>query len=218
MRLLPYDHPVPVRDGSVDHRVAGHPEQEQRALTDELPGQGKDILDLLLREDGATGLDPAHQRNVGRLLRRDVRVIAGQVPVVVGTDRRLAGQPDLHGPRPAAIAAQVALPLQGGELVGDARRAGQPDSIANLDHGRRVAALLHRIPDDPEYLALTPGENVVRVGLVGRFRNHDGHAALRLAARSPLNPGRSRHACAACRHFERWGIHDLSIKLPADIP
>ena len=46
--LLADDHPVPVRDGRVDHRVARDLEHEQVALADELPGEREDLLDLLL--------------------------------------------------------------------------------------------------------------------------------------------------------------------------
>src|SRR5690606_37474364 len=39
-RLLPYHDPVAVGDRRLDHRVTGHPEQEERPLADELPGLG----------------------------------------------------------------------------------------------------------------------------------------------------------------------------------
>jgi hypothetical protein len=102
----------------------------------------------------------------------------------------MAGQPDLDRARPADVAVQVALALQRGELVGNARRAGQADRLADLSHRRRVAPLLHRVPDDLEHLALAPGEHVVRVGLVRRLRDHDGDAALGLAAGPALRPYR----------------------------
>ena len=102
--------------------------------------------------------------------------------VLLRTDGGVAGQPDLDRARPADVAVQVALALQRGELVRDTRRAGEADRLADLAHRRRVTALLHRVPDDLEDLALPPGEHVVRVGLVGRLRDHDGDAALGLAA------------------------------------
>jgi leucyl-tRNA synthetase len=57
--LLAHDHPVPVRDRGVDHRVAADLEQEQRALADKLAGEREDVLDLLFGEDGATCRDAA---------------------------------------------------------------------------------------------------------------------------------------------------------------
>jgi len=98
----------------------------------------------------------------------------------------VAGQPDLDRARSADVAVQVALALQRGELVRDARGAGQADRLADLAHRRRVAALLHRVPDDLEHLALPPGEHMIRVGLVRRLRDHDRDAALGLAARPAL--------------------------------
>jgi len=98
----------------------------------------------------------------------------------------VARQPDLDRARAPDVAVQVALALQRGELVGDARGAGQAHRLADFPHRRRVAALLHRVPDDLEHLALAPGEHVIGIGLVRRLRDHDGDAALGLAARPAL--------------------------------
>ena len=45
-----------------------------------------------------------------------------------------------------------------GELVGDRRRTGQADGLADLAHARRVAAALDRVPDHLEDPALARGE------------------------------------------------------------
>jgi hypothetical protein len=191
--LLADDHPVPVRDGRVDHRVAGDLQHEQAALADKLPGKREDVLNLLIGGDRDASRDPADERHVGGLLRCDVHAVGGQfafgaaaVGALLGADSGVTGQPNLHRARAAHITVQVTLALQRRELVRDTRRAGQADRLADLPHRRRVSALLHRIPDDLQDLALPPGQDVVRVWLVGRLRDHDGSAALGLAARPAL--------------------------------
>jgi hypothetical protein len=66
--LLPDHDLIPVRDGGAGHRVARHPEQEQAAVTDQLPGQRIDVIDRTLSEDRAVRGDPADQRHVDGLL------------------------------------------------------------------------------------------------------------------------------------------------------
>src|SRR6516225_1707928 len=107
---------------------------------------------------------------------------------------RTAGRPHLHGPGPSQVPVQVPLALQDAELVRDARRVGQADRLADLPHGRRIAAFLHRLPDRAEDLALPPGQHVVGIGPVGRLRGNYGTAALRLSSRLPLDPGGAARA------------------------
>jgi hypothetical protein len=66
--LLANDYPVPVRDGGVDHRVAGDLQHEQAALAHELARQREDVLNLLIGGDRDTGRDPANKRHVSSLL------------------------------------------------------------------------------------------------------------------------------------------------------
>ena len=109
---------------------------------------------------------------------------------------------------------QVALLLQRAELVRDAGGAGQPDSLADFPHRRRVAALLHRLPDDLKYLALPPGQDVIRIGLVRGFRYDDRDAALRLAPRPVIRSGhlgngsaRSGTCCGGLFHLHELPVH-----------
>src|ERR1700742_2186053 len=74
--LLADDDPVPVRDGRVDHRVAGYLQHEQLALADELLWQREDVLNLLIGGDRDTGRDPADKRHALSLPRRDVHAAA----------------------------------------------------------------------------------------------------------------------------------------------
>src|ERR1700744_1663193 len=55
--LADYD-PVPVGNGRVDHRVTRDLEQEQGAVTNELPGEREHVLNRLLGQDRATCGDP----------------------------------------------------------------------------------------------------------------------------------------------------------------
>ena len=128
----------------------------------------------------------------------------------------MVGQPDLDRARPADVAVQVALALQRGELVGNARRAGQADRLADLPHRRRVAALLHRVPDDLEHLALPTAEHMVRVWFVRRLRDHDRNAALGLAARPALRAYRyvRDFGCAViCGVVHRMNLRILGLLL-----
>src|SRR5665213_2551051 len=52
----------------------------------------------------------------------------------------VAGDPDFDRARTIRVAAQVALLLQGRQLVSDAGGGGQPDLFTDLAHARRVAA------------------------------------------------------------------------------
>src|ERR1700722_8851491 len=186
-RLLAHDHPVAVRDSRVHHRVADDLEQEESALADDLPGQREDVLDRLFGQDRPASGDPPDERYVGRLLRGDVHggVVIG---VRLGPDGRMPWQPDLDGPGPASVPAQISLGLQRGELIGDARRAGQADRLANLAHGRRIAAALYRLADYLQHLALPPGKHVIGIGLVRQLRHDMRHAALRASARLAARP------------------------------
>ena len=56
------------------------------------------------------------------------------------------------------VAAQEALALQCHQLMGDGGGAGQADRLADLAHGRRVAAPLDGVPDDLDHPALPVGE------------------------------------------------------------
>jgi hypothetical protein len=82
---------------------------------------------------------------------------------------------------------QIALPLQFGHLVGDARHAFQPDRRSDLNHGRRIAARSHTIPNNLKYLALTPGEDMIRIWLVRHFRDHDRNTARAFTSISSLS-------------------------------
>src|ERR1017187_593063 len=74
--LLTDNHPVPVGNGRIDHRVADDLEQEQVPVADDLLGERENILDRLLGEDRAAGGDPADERDIDGLLRRDVHRVA----------------------------------------------------------------------------------------------------------------------------------------------
>ena len=62
--LLAHDDPVAIADRRIDHRIAGHLEQEQVAVADELAGEREDCLDLLLGEDRAAGCNTPDERHV----------------------------------------------------------------------------------------------------------------------------------------------------------
>src|SRR5699024_11754929 len=60
---------------------------------------------------------------------------------------RVVGVHDLHGARPVRVASDVPLALERSELVLDARRAGEPDRVADRTHRGCVAACLDRRAD-----------------------------------------------------------------------
>jgi hypothetical protein len=81
---------------------------------------------------------------------------------------------------------------------------------------RRVPALLHGIPDDLKYLALTPGENVVWIWLVWRLRDHDGNAAFGLAARPALGADccvRDFGSAVVCGVVHRMNLRFFGLSL-----
>ena len=82
--------------------------------------------------------------------------------LLVGVDRGA----HVHRARARRVAAQEALPLQLLELVGDRGRGDQADGLADLAHGRRVAVLLHPLPDDRED-ALLAAAQVGRLQVAG---------------------------------------------------
>ena len=86
---------------------------------------------------------------------------------------RLVGVAHLDGAGPVGVAAQVALALERGELVGDARGAGESDLLADLAHARRVAAALDGVADHLEHLALARGQP----GTVGADVGEPTHVA-----------------------------------------
>ena len=102
-------------------------EQEEGALADDLLGEREDILDQLVGRDRDAGGNLADDGDVGglralvmdaRLVDRRVRVGAGHaVPAVAGA-LGASGDDDLDRARAHRVAAQVALALQGRELVG----------------------------------------------------------------------------------------------------
>ena len=182
------DDPVAVADRRVDHRVAADLEQEQLAVPDELAGEREHVLDHLLGEDRAAGGDPADDGHVGRRRHAARRSAwsgkldaapsgAAQVP----TPRESSGVHDLDGARAVGVAAQVALALERRELVLDARRAGEPDGLADLAHARRVAARLDRRPDRVEHEPLARRQAV---------RARRGVRAARGPSPGPLGLGR----------------------------
>jgi hypothetical protein len=124
------DHEVAVGDGGVDHRVARHPQHERGAFPDQLPREREDLLDLLGGEERPARVDPADQGNVGGLRRGGM---AGDL-LRAGAPSTNGGEMDLHRARAAEVAAQVALPLQDGELVRNARRADKADRLSDLPH------------------------------------------------------------------------------------
>src|SRR5690606_16038523 len=130
-RLAPHDDPVAVADGGVDHRVARDPQEEELAVTDELAGEGEDVLDGLLGEDRPTGRDPPDDGDEGGR-----RGVAGVLRAAELLGALHLAADDLDGPGPLGVAAQVALALQRHELVLDRRGAGQPDDAADLPHSR----------------------------------------------------------------------------------
>ena len=162
-RLLAHDDPVAVADRRVDHRVADDLEQEQRALADDLAGEREDVLDDLLGRDRHTGGDPAQHRHVGRLGplvvdAGDVDVVVLGGPAVARLVARGVGGDDLDGARPVRVAAQVALALERGQLVGHGAGGGEPDRVADLAHARRVPAPVDGVADHLEDLALAVGQ------------------------------------------------------------
>ena len=151
-RLLPDDDPVAVRDRGVDHRVADHLQQEQRAAADELAGEREDLLDRLLGEDRTAGSDPADDWDIGRLGMRGA--LGRLVHRTLQRGCHLAREPDINGSGLGGIAPQEALPLQHRQLVRHARGAGEPDGLTDLADGGRVAPALDRFADHLEHLAL----------------------------------------------------------------
>ena len=143
-RLAPHHDPVAVADRGVDHRVADHLEQEQLAVADQLAGQREHVLDDLL------GQDRARRRRSGRPPGRTTASVgasrsASSAPASSAADRPgVVRVDDLDRARPVRVAPQVALALEGHQLVLDRRRAGQPDRLADLPHARRVAAAAPR--------------------------------------------------------------------------
>lgn len=55
---------VSVADRRVDHAVAGHRQREHLAVAHDLTGQGVDVLDHLVGEQGRAGGDPADERHI----------------------------------------------------------------------------------------------------------------------------------------------------------
>ena len=135
--------------------------------------------------------------------------------------RPRAGRPGgpATGPPPsgaARVTPQVTLVLQRGQLVGDAGRAGQADRLADLAHGRGIAAPLDRLSDYLEHLPLPPGEHVVGIGMLGHLGDHGGDGALGLASRFALGPGLAAGPKAGgivpCPPASRAVIHLLNLR------
>jgi hypothetical protein len=216
--LLADHDPVAVGDRGIDHGVTDDLQQEQGSVANQLLGQREDVLDGLLGQDGTTGGDPADQRHVRGVLRGDVESSGLLRLLGLRADGRVAGQAHLHRARTASVAAQVALALQGRQLVRDAGGAGQADRLADLPHRRGIAAPLHRVPDDLQDLPLPPGEHMVGVGVLGHFGHDKGNGSLGLASRPAFRsvtvrsagavPGRSagRVAFHAAAHVLTSGL------------
>ena len=134
-------------------------------------GQREDVLDHLLGEDRAAGGDAADHRDEDRRLaaRRVVgdRYARGGPPSACSPRRR---QPHVDRARPVGVAAQEALALEHGQLVGDAGGRGQAGRLADLADARRVAAALDGVADDVEDRLLAAGQTGDRIGEFGDLR------------------------------------------------
>jgi hypothetical protein len=67
--LPPYDNPIAITDGCVDHGIPGDPKHEQFAMANQLSRKGHNVLDDLVRQDGAAGSDATDEGNHGRIRR-----------------------------------------------------------------------------------------------------------------------------------------------------
>ena len=71
LALLAHHHKIAVANRGVDHGLTDNLQHEQLTLADKLPGEGHDLLDLLIRGDRDAGRDLANKRHVGRLFRAE---------------------------------------------------------------------------------------------------------------------------------------------------
>src|SRR5260370_194418 len=62
---------------------------------------------------------------------------------------------------------------------------------SNRNHAPPPPTTLHLSPEYRQHLGVSPGEHSVGCGAVRALRDEDGRAALRLASRLPLGPGRT---------------------------
>ena len=128
------------------------------------------------------------QRHVGRGGRGRSRG-ARRAPLGAGGERRrVAGQPHVERARPVRVAPQPALLLQHRQLVGDRRRRGQPDRLADLADRGRVAAALDRVADDLEHPALALGQPVAVGTPVGEGAHRGRPACPPPRPRTPCGP------------------------------
>jgi hypothetical protein len=63
--LLPDYYPVAIADCCIDHGLTNYLQQEQLTLADQLPGESKDVLDILVRRDWNAGCNSSHEWNKG---------------------------------------------------------------------------------------------------------------------------------------------------------
>jgi len=196
--LLTHDHPVTVADRGFDHRVADDLQHEQRALADQLAGEGEHVLHRLLGEHRTTGGDAADQWHVGRGRERLVR--AGRL-LREGRGRAggVAREPDVERARAVRVAPQPPLLLQHGELVGHRRGGGEADGLSDLAHRRRVAPPVDGVADDLQDPALALGQPVAVGAAVGEGA-HGGRAALRLRLRRRAARPPAARCPAGLRH------------------
>ena len=100
-RLLAHDDEIAVEDPGIDHALSADPEDEGRVLADEVPREGKHVLDVFLGEQRVSGGDAAQDGHVDDPLGG----LAG--PILE----------DLNGAGLAGIAMDESFLFQGGEMA-----------------------------------------------------------------------------------------------------
>ena len=154
---LPHDDEVAVEDPRVDHRVALHAQQEVGAR----------------RRRAARAARRTPRRSPRRAAarpRRSRRRAAAPASAALArrSARRGGAARELERARLRRVAPEIARPLEVREVRVHRRRRREPDALADLPHGRRVAVPVDVVDEEVPDLLLSTGQHT---RLQGRVTN-----------------------------------------------
>ena len=139
--LVARHHVVAIPDADIDHRIAPHSQHEELAAAREVGWQRQQLLDVLLSEHVGACRDLSDERHVTG---RPPLAFHSCLPVAVDDER----------PGPRRVAPDPSVGFERSQVAVHGRRRIEIDLVADLAHGRGVAALaLHHV-DELEHGAL----------------------------------------------------------------